>query len=88
MRYTSFGIEDNFLILDFFYNAGGNERQAWTDETNHRNCHQSTQTEALQIQYKKKKANHWSVHARIKTTSETNLSYFGGLPNEKKKKKA
>lgn len=36
---------------------------------------------------KKKKANHWSVHARIKTTSETNLSYFGGLPNEKKKKR-
>lgn len=55
MRYTSFGIEDNFLILDFFYNTGGNDQHVWTDETNHRNC-QSTQTEALQRKKEKRKS--------------------------------
>lgn len=56
MRYTSFGIEDNFLILDFFYNTGGNDQHVWTDETNYRNCHQSTQTEALQRKKEKRKS--------------------------------
>lgn len=80
MRYTSFGIEDDFLILDFFYDAGGNVRHVWTDETNHRNCNQSTQTEALQ------NANHSSVHTRLKITSENNLTVILEETSPMKKK--
>lgn len=47
MRYTSFGIEDYFLILDFLANTENNEHGEENGETDHQN-HQSTQTEALQ----------------------------------------
>lgn len=33
MRYTSFGIEDNFLILDFLANTENNEQMKQTTKT-------------------------------------------------------
>lgn len=76
MRYTSFGIEDDFLILDFFANTRGNKQIK--KPLNQPSVY--TNRGLTQKQTNRNNANHSSAIARLKM-SEANLNFF---PHKKK----